>query len=542
MLYKKIITYVAILNLLFLPMNAMANSKAEKKEEKAVTESTILLIASAYSGIALVAECQLFSTAIFAAGALYYVYAEIKNWDNFKKASDHIVGRYQMLNKEKTEAQVDVLSKAEEQTREAEQAARERAGNAKSAGTIFLIAAIMSIVEFVLHNIYGSPEDTCQSTAGYNHKKNKPTNPLMNLIMPAAFAQADANQARLMGITSPESVAKLSSALWGMTEVMDTVKSNAIVRAVVFGGFSLIAFQVAKMTEEAADIYKKQADIYKKELNRLLNSLSKIGYIQYNEKRLGLAALREIDNKKLATLKANCAARSGFSFFMDNDCNCRSKSSCKRVNLPQNTYSNFSPPGALTESLSTFTTMANQNYSDDTASGDLAQSNLNNNANALRKYKRTLEDATNQSRAKNEMTPINFKEQESLMAKKIKSIIKKGITPEAKALLSTGLGISLGSASGSKEESKKEAKTIKKIFQSYKPKTKSRGKKPKDSLANFLLLGESQNQEKLDTATELAKYKDNDEEITKDKRKSIFKIITNRYIKSAFPILFDEEK
>ena len=62
-----------------------------------------------------------------------------------------------------------------------------------------------------------------------------------------------------------------------------------------------------------------------------------------------------------------------------------------------------------------------------------------------------------------------------------------------------------------------------------------------DPLAAFLLQGELANQNVLDAGSELSKYKDNDEEIHGDKKKSIFKIITNRYIKSAFPVLFDED-
>ncbi|MBK26224.1 MAG: hypothetical protein CME70_19655 [Halobacteriovorax sp.] len=538
MFYKKIITYLALINLLFLPMNAMANEKAEKKEEKAVTESTILLIASAYTGISFAEDCSQPSALVFAAGALYYVYGEIKNWNNFKKASDEVVKRYQMLNKEQTEAQVEALSKAEEQTRKAENAARERAKNATPAATIFTAAAVIAIIEFVLS--FYTYDDTCQ----IENKWPELFKPLLNLMGNEAFAQADANKARAMGIVSPEAIIRLTTAISAAYTSINAARSSGGVRAVFFGAYALIASQVAKMTEDAADEYKKQADKYKAELQRLLNSLSKIGYIKYNKMNLALGELREIDAKRVTTQKFNCAnSRGTNSFVMDSSCQCRAAGTCKRVSMPDLKYSGFNAPKPVTDSITSFSTMADNGYRSNNAEADLAQASLNSNSNALRNLKNKLQDGASKSLVKNGQAPIDFKEQEKIMAKNIIALVKSNLNQKAFDLFATNAGNTPTTKTSRKKGSdKKSDKNIKKQIRSLSKPIKFKSKGSKKPIDDFFALVEAENQEKLDTATELAKYKDNDEEIEKDKRKSIFKIITNRYIKSAFPVLFDEEK
>lgn len=547
---KKFFVYLSMISLLILPPSGLmaGNKKAEKEETKAVHVSTILMIATAYAAIDFATSCtDEWSAKIFAIGGAFFVYGEIKNWNKFKEASDRNARIYQTLDVEENKAQIQALQRAEDQTRDAASAARERASNAEKASKMFTAAAIVGLIEGLLDTFkaYTSYDDDCSGGEGSSSSFYKPMiAPFLNLVAPEAHAEADTNTPRALGLTSAVALASFATTRSGISEVMGTIKNSGYVRAGVFAGFAILANEVKSMTEEAADIYDKQADEYAKLKQKLISSLDKLSFEGYKEMLIKFEQIKLEEEKKKS--KTNCAAnKNGNDFQLDSKCTCRKTNSCKTVERPQIQFKKINVPEAVTSTLDNFTSMANASYSANDKEAKLAQNKIKTSAANLSRIRKELEDAANQSRIKNGSDPIDFDGNAKYFAALIKKKTRASISKEGMTQLADTFGFSVDGEEKVSKESKEEINDFRlKIRSISQPvniakKSSSNSKNPFEDL---LFMAKLDNQEALDTAQELSKYKTSPEQdIHKKKSTSIFKIISNRYLKTAFPVFFEEK-
>lgn len=536
---RKIATYFSIWALLVAPLSVYAgNKKAEKIEEQEIFVSTIQMIATAYASIKALTSCPSQpSVLIFGMGGIAYVFGEIKNWKNYKESSDVIAKEYRTLDPEKVEKQIIVFDQAEKETREAENAARERAGNAETAATTFTIAAIIALIEFILSFPPMNYEDGCQSSSS-GYFKN-----IFNNLIPKAHAEVQ--NAEIMGITSVAAVALLATYQESIGELMDQVLSEGWTRAIGFGAFAAHAFYVQSLNEDAADEYKKQADEYARLKQKLISQLGKTRFTKYNEIQLGLNEAIQIQQNQ--DKPKNCATGSTGQANLDPDCDCLKNNSCKSISLPNPDFRDFTLPGSITAGMQSFGTMANQSYSGNTSGANLSQDQLNSNNGAIRKFKRDFQDAVNKSLSKKGKSPIDFKEQEDLYRKEIMKRARASLSPQSLASLKNSFGVSpkVGSSNEAKSKDEDKVKFIKpprNLSINLPKRSKGKRKKTGDPLSDFLLIADGENQEALDTGAALSQFKTKEEDINKNKKESIFKIISIRYLKTAYPVFFEKEE
>lgn len=463
---------------------------------------------------------------------------------NNKKASEQKLEAYLSQNKNEMQQQIDSFKEAAKQTEDAYKAARKREKLAKLIKTLKMISIAAAGVEvFAGKFVPGGficGGDEAQRTAANEQLDG------------ASFVE------KLSANVERTSVAGSGSVMGILTGLL---RENTPEQRLVAYGASLIIFDVIfKSTSESSDCLKQRADEYASMAAQL-----EIGYGTDGNIADGETAL--IDTNLETTLdEANilftqddfggCRMQGINGLSQDVNCSCLETSTCFQISTgPSNTSLNgFTSDQILGRNLSTATKsasdFANGVFSGDTDKANLAADKLLSHAFDLEKAIKNAKEKINKDRVAKGQNAINFdKESQKLVDKMLgraaNFATKNGINSgrDLSNLLAESGVISDEAANIAKVDSEKEDSNIVKKIGNKNSEAINEKISQNDSF-DFLNDFDS-NENKyagltdLELQENLKNFKVNSSGISAEAERSIFKIITRRYLESGYPRLLE---
>ncbi|PIP89586.1 MAG: hypothetical protein COV38_11100 [Bdellovibrionales bacterium CG11_big_fil_rev_8_21_14_0_20_38_13] len=328
----------------------------------------------------------------------------------------------------------------------------------------------------------------------------------------------------------------------------------------VLAGFGLAAYMELN---NAAKKLNQNADIYKSLYERLLaamNSSSRFANMDginngVRDRIRGYQGVRdEMNNPPNGAL---CLVGNLGEQTVDANCSCRQNNTCSKVDFSAVDFGGQGLPGFFGQTTSGLQTGANSLFSGNLSGANGAFAGMGNNAANLRKLNDRIKgkaisqlDSLNKGKSKTNLEKVE-KDLNSALEKVAPQIIKSAQQKNGSNLASLGIGTSgLSSGFGGKPEDLKPKDVLASINQAAAPAPSSGG--AADPLAGFKFDfpkdGASDNLDAtgadgaLSQGDALGEFENNESDINDRKSESIFKIITFRYFKSAYPRFFDEDK
>lgn len=515
----------------FQPAYADANKSAKKNEEKGLMLSSAVLIASAIAGFHYITNCNSQPSAmVFTFSSAMFVFNEIKNWNNYKKASDR---EMKINNKEEYDKQLTSIQAAAKQTREAAEAAKTRANSAKSASTGFALSAVIALIEGVLHSIPTiNYDDTCSgSSSGFN--------PIQELFIAQAHAGDSMGVARTMGIIGGASLFAIPPLIQSQSTLLSAGNSSGYARAAIMAGFSLATKLAADEIDKAAKKFNERATEYDNLLKRLLARL--------NRQQFDTTPLppEKIPSNEARGMTSGCAKGNTLVEMMnDPQCSCRATHTCKTIKAIKPNYKSFEFPPVLSQSIDLLKDSANASFNGNDSKASSLGSQLQGKSAAIRGARKSVEDL---AKKRNLAIPDLDQEAQKSMANmrsEMNQLFKRMGPQEQKDFFAkTGGGLvdfGLNPQEG-------DLKSIQKaLLQSPAEESNANRKNAAilDEGSKFQFMFESRGEvTALDASEELAKFSPvKDQDINTEKDVSLFEIISMRYLKSAFPKLFEKKE
>lgn len=504
--------------------------KAEKKEEQALDENSANLIATVATGTYFGMTCTSQPSAwIFMLASLNYVYSEVKNWKNYNSSSNKELTIY---TDQADDKQIESFTAAENQTREAEKSANERAKSGKTVSAGFAASAVVALIEGICDVLpFCTWDSKCSSSSSSYQQKE-----LLDLIFPTAHAKVDANKTRLlssMGL-GKHSLKYMPVYLTLATATTTIAQQHGIARAIVFAGFALLANQAAKSNEDAAKAYKTRADQYAELKAKLIaksvrsNNVNDKTEQQLEDPEMQIAG--QGDQPKAGL----CIQGNQNNPALQENCECQKTNSCTNPQVPKMEFRGLEVPNSVTNvssNLGNSVKAKANNNSDQSASFD---DNISGQRGALAKAWKFFTDSANKELKKQSKPTIDFNKEVELNAKNIRAAATgayNSLSNEGKMELASLSGASLVAKSkGNEEKSQSKSKVAKSNSRSA---NKKSGK-------FWLNLGDEEKAEPAETsfANSASDYEIPKEEINKDNR-NLFEIIHHRYLKSGYPKLLE---
>ena len=523
---------------------------AKEKEKSAIYWQSLTLFAAAFLGTTFLIYCRnLKSVWLYTATAVLYVAAELLAFKDYKGLSEQEMEIYEG---EDVDKQAQAFEAAEKQTRKAAETMDKKAKYAKYASYGFYMAAALALLEKL--NVVGdAASNKCTSSLYFNNKGSMKLigdikredsffDNIINIFIPKACALSSQMKGVGLGLIGAGAMYYYLTTNEALKSSLKSAMSSGIARAVVFGATGLLASNVSKKFEETAEILHERADQYKYLKERVSGKIGAISVSGATEESAVSSSVSMKDGKIVKTLSsANCYTGEATALKLDANCDCKVTNSCKVSELSQISFSNTTPT-TLTKGLSDFGKMSNAIYSSNPGAAQIAGTSLTRNAVAMKKLRRKLEKAVNKKLKAKGKKPLNFEKLQRNFAKKMIQDSKRAfasLTPlQQSELKESGF-------SGASD------KAIKKLKQEIKKKesgNKSGGGPNKTKNDFKFSFDDDTNANEVDS-TPVAEdetnvnYDYNSHNDIIDKNNTpIFKIISTRYLKSAFPILFDEEQ
>lgn len=339
---------------------------------------------------------------------------------------------------------------------------------------------------------------------------------------------------------------------------------NGYIRAAYFGVLATFAWLAVAELGKAEDKLRENAGIYKSLYERLLaamNSSSRFANMDgvnsgIRDRISGYQGVRDqMNNPPNGAL---CLVGNLGEQTVDENCSCRQNNTCSKVDFSGVDFSGQGLPGFFGQTTSGLQAGANSAFSGNLAGANGAFAGIGSNAANLRKLNDRLKakaaaqlDALNKGKSK-----TDFKKLEDGLTKQLEkiapSIIKSASAKNGSTLAALGVGTTgIGSGFGGKPEDLKPKDMLASVNQAVAATPKSTG--AADPLAGFKFdfpqNGSADSADggigaegALSQGDALNEFENNESDINDRKSENIFKIITFRYFKSAYPRFFDEDK
>lgn len=617
--------------------NEVTKAETDKGASSALTLSSLSIFASGVMGPMYVMWCSNQPSAwIYAGTAAIYVGSEFVNWSKYKDASNRVM---QAFLGQEVNSQIESLTSAEKQTREAANAAKRKALFAKLASAGYTAAAAVALMEQLQfwgaggmcsgpvreispigtggfsiaqseldiiktssHQIANAKNDL-NALMIFNQFKNtiegkmhSPTlsqyhdsskfltsTPEMSGIKAglllafkgieasiftnaqAGFADNKLEKAGIfLGLAGAAAVY-----MWGEKIAENLGLSNAVTksgysRAAVFGAHAAVALVAGTQITEAQKKLDARADQYHqlamqlKQMGEgtvttgtttdLSNSTDKVNEESSMDNNLAFSDLQN-SNCFVETSKNETLA--------DSTCSCKKTNSCKQVKMPEVEFKGISMPSSLSRSLSGIKQTGNSLYSGDYLEASTNANGVLNNAAAVGKLQDALVKKINERLTKEGKKAVNFNRAKSTIAGSFNRATAKSLknmkASDALAVRQMALGtngeekLADATSKGSSEEQSKLAVTAAKDqAQGAQGEATTGATDPFGNLNFEVADGANAAQvNKGETAAnteEGYEYGDKEGEQISDKPGvSLFSLISNRYLKTAFPRLFNEQ-
>ncbi len=392
----------------------------------------------------------------------------------------------------------------------------------------------------------------------------------MNLISSQAQAKEEDEDKKKSGINWTGSGMKALTGMLGAGAGIIMLNSKVyektgfvkkpITRAIGFGAFSAFAIGAAKESDDAADKLEQRSQEYRK----LANSLRQ--QVAGNTTTTNAPAQQTVAQTSSATDDDNrssgsddfCITGSNVnSISVDESCNCSSGNSCKKTQLPQlSSMPEFAGKSILSDSVKSLKSAGDSVYAGRLEGATTAANGLSKNAARISKLRDALVKKINKDdkdaggKGDLDLNKLQGKFADQMLNKVNRSFNNLSDAEKASlARFAPALGDSDSSATAAASKDSKSSDADPAVGGTGKIATGSAGNnKSSGSSWDFNFdeddASKAANPEAAALAKAMAQEDDDyliEGDINDDRNKDIFKIITGRYLKSAYPVIFEEQ-
>ncbi len=337
------------------------------------------------------------------------------------------------------------------------------------------------------------------------------------------------------------------------------IAANPWYRAVGFGAFAGVAYGAATESEGAAENLEKRAKEYDRLADSLRNQTTQDLEIKtgaQTESTLGTTT--DIGNGVNVTgSTTTCFTGGKGQLNVDKNCSCSSNNSCKKPEVPNiQALPEFGGQSLLADTMGDLRAAGSQLYSGKLSEGSAAANRVANAAARITRLRNNLNDKINKDRLSKGKKPIDFEKAEAGFRSKLEKDVERAfnnLSPTEQGTLANLAG-GFGSSNSDKDEKEKEKDSPKKDGKTaiaatdVNPNAGSVGsdKNADGGTWDFNFDPEAEAAaEQAALAEALAAEEDENYvvkgDINDDRNKDIFNIITRRYLKSAYPVIFEEK-
>ena len=334
---------------------------------------------------------------------------------------------------------------------------------------------------------------------------------------------------------------------------------NGYARAAGFGVFAGIAYASSRESTGAAEALEERENEYKK-LSKSLQQASetKVG-LNAGNVSMATPDFRPVPQEPVRNVTNNAVCLGGQGTQIDQTCSCSKTNSCAKPNLAGlSAIPSLSGTPLVADSLKSLNGAAGDMYAGKLSGAKTKGNALANNAAKITRLRSGIEKKINSDRLKNNGKPINFDENENAFRNGLKRQINdafNNLTDKEQATVANLAGGYLGDPESSIEDEIQNiasagnglggAGSAKDV--NANPKNGTGGDEKENPAFDFnfddggLTAGTADG----DLALDGTLGSDEDSEyvikgdINDDRSKNLFKIITTRYLKSAYPVFFD---
>lgn len=330
-------------------------------------------------------------------------------------------------------------------------------------------------------------------------------------------------------------------------------------RAAGFGVFAGTAFGAAKESEDAANKLEERAQEYDRLANSLRNQVTQDVGVDTGKSQFIDQSVQTVDNDTGGIANNAVCLAGGTGLKLDASCSCSKTNSCAQPDLPDTSaLPAFSGTPLLADSIKSLKATSGDMFAGRLKAATTNGQSLTNGAAKITRLRDAMEKKINADRLKAKADPVDFDRNEMKFKNGYANQLEKAfnnLSPREQAALSGISGGYFPQTDKDKEEKEEDlakgdsAVDIgKKAIVDVNPnpgqnkdKTADGGtwdfnfeEDPKDAAAE---------QAAIDAALRAEEDQNYvvDGDINDDRNKNLFNIITRRYLKSAYPVIFEEK-
>jgi len=514
--------------------------EGEELEKSGLQMLSLTLFAAAFVGTTYLVYCRSpKSVWIYVAAAVLYIGMEVFAFSDYEGASDLEMKYFEGQDQDRQKAAFEA---AEKQTREAAESLEKRATYAKYAAMGFGAATAVALLEAL--EMFGMTS-TCVASSGQISPEESFFSKLSSLFFSSAYAfkMSGPMMGVGLGLLGSGALYFFGEQLLKATGVSQKLLQSAYTRAALFGATALLATTVSSKMEEAAAMMKQRAEQYKYLKERVSGQIEAVVVAGARSDPQVVSMITKKDGKLLqTTAAANCYTGAAANLQLDANCDCKINNSCKVSEMSQISFPTAMPAevaSAVEQLGGAGTALFNGNGVASTLNGS---SQLAAKAVKLDALRKKLEKKVNDKLAKQGKKGHDFDQLERQAM--------SGLVSNAKSAyrrLSSALQAELLNGTGAPSEQER-----KEVI----PSTSAAVENLSTAIANPSA-GNQDGEFKLNYNEPLAppapenvasgskedvKYDYNHgNDISNRKEDVIFDIISLRYLKTAYPILFEEK-
>ncbi len=331
---------------------------------------------------------------------------------------------------------------------------------------------------------------------------------------------------------------------------------NPLTRAALFGGMSAFAIGSAKESSDAASKLGERSSEYRRLATTLRQQVdSNTTTTNSSTRTLVSSTTSDADGKSASSNDSEVCftGKSTTTMNLDESCACTGNNTCKQANVPDvSAMPEFAGQSILSDSLKSLKSAGDSLYSGRLEGASTAADALGKNAARISKLRDSLVDKINKDnlaaggKGNYDLEKLEGKFQDQLL-KNVNDSFKQ-LSPAQQASLAS-FAPALGSDSETKEKEGKADDTTPAVGGTGAIAIGDPGSKSNSGASWDFNFEEGKEENAMDAeaqalADAMAKEDENyliEGDINDDRNKDIFKIITGRYLKSAYPVIFEEE-
>ena len=331
--------------------------------------------------------------------------------------------------------------------------------------------------------------------------------------------------------------------------------ANPFIRGAVFAAFAGFAGGATALIKSGAAKLEKQANQYFNLANQLTQANSQITLTTGINQQAQSPLVKPMSSGAAAVaLSGQCFTGGRGKVRTDPSCSCKASKSCKKSGMPTINFEGFQTPNTLKNLVNTNGKITDQFYKGDLAGANMtAEANNNKNAARLKKLNKSVQGSVNNLLKKAGKKPYDFDKEIAEQKTSLASTFRDGY-----GSLSGGMKDKLFSFDKDKSIVDKKEPEVKRgsgasgALKTTGSPSKPRSKKEKkgggfkfdfdlDDEDEEKAKGLGHKESKTQMEKELDQYETTQDDISQRSETNLFKIIETRYLKTAYPIFFEEE-